>query len=124
MKALRVLALAAGSWCSTSSVYGLWDLARQDIACKAGLACGYPMPFAIFVPWYIAGDIFVTLAFAGMAAFILGATGLITEKGSGMAYPQFYANTVGNAFQAVRAEDQGSTRDASLARHTHSGLTA
>ena len=124
MKTLRVLALALGSWASTSAVYGLWDLARQNLACVAGSACGYPMPFAIYLPWYVAGDVFVTMAFAGMAAFILGATGLLSEARVGQGYPQLYAGMPGNAFQAVGAQYPLSNGNATLSRHSNSGLTA
>src|SRR5208337_4149328 len=105
MKTLRVLALAFGSWASTSAVYGLWDLARQNLACVAGKPCGYPLPFAIYVPWYIAGDVFVTMAFAGMAAFILGANGLLGGIRVGAGIAQLTPAMVANILQA--AIDEG-----------------
>lgn len=36
----------------------LWDIARFQLEVRAGL---YDLPFAITVPWYIAGDMAVTM---------------------------------------------------------------
>jgi hypothetical protein len=124
MKTLRVLALALGSWASTSAVYGLWDLARQNLSCVAKGPCGYPLPFAIYVPWYIAGDVFVTMAFAGMAAFILGANGLLSGARLGVGTSQLSAGMVASILQAAIDEGLVSKEMASSPGSSNLGLTA
>jgi hypothetical protein len=67
---LDALALALGAFGGVSGPYGLWDISRFQVdVCRA---CGvYPLPFAFSVPWYIAGDLFVTMTFAGVLLFLL-----------------------------------------------------
>ena len=65
-----VFFILLGSFMSISGPYGLWDIARFQVdVCHA---CGqYSLPFGFEVPWYIAGDFFVTFSFLGSLVFIL-----------------------------------------------------
>jgi hypothetical protein len=67
---LDAFALLLGAFSGTSGPYGLWDISRYQVdVCHA---CGvYPLPFAFTVPWYLAGDLFVTMTFAGIGIFVL-----------------------------------------------------
>ncbi len=62
--------LLLGAFSATSGTYGLWDLARHGYT-DSPRTQTYPLPFGYQVPWYVAGDLFVTMTFAGVAVFIL-----------------------------------------------------
>lgn len=68
---MDAFAMAFGIWSATSSIYGFWDMIRYQVdVCHA---CGlYSLPFGFSVPWWWAGDLFVTMAFVGCGSFILG----------------------------------------------------
>lgn len=117
MKALFILAVGFGCWSSTSAVYGLWDLARQNLRCVAGAPCGYPLPFAYYVPWYIAGYLFVTMAFAGMGAFILGATKLLGGRETREEFSQLPAFVVASILRSAISENPVSKRTVSFPRY-------
>jgi len=42
---------------------GLWDLVRHQVELRTGF---YDLPFGYTVPWWWAGDLFITMAILGM----------------------------------------------------------
>jgi hypothetical protein len=58
-----------GSWTATSGGYGLWDWAAQSLGFKGT----YVMPFDYRVPSNVAGDLFLSMVFAGCAFALSGA---------------------------------------------------
>lgn len=67
---LDAFALLLGGFMGTSGPYGLWDLARHGYT-DSPRTPYYPLPFVVQVPWYVAGDLFVTMTFAGVLVFVL-----------------------------------------------------
>lgn len=47
-----------------TSYYGLWDLNRHTLELHAGT---YDLPFGVNVPWWFAGDLFVSMGMAALA---------------------------------------------------------
>lgn len=53
---------------NTLAMLGLWDIIRHQLELKTGF---YDLPFAITVPWFIAGDLFVTMGVIAMILYLI-----------------------------------------------------